>query len=202
MVTYVTDTSRWEKWQRDYRLGLILIMPPEEVSQRIDPLRAKYDPRAYAICPTHISLSDPLRREMTPERDAEIRRILSSIQPFTLCFDKLQASTEHPGVAYPIRPHEPIDTLKEALHTASVFAGETYYRRNIPPHMTIAEFISIEDGLKLCAQLQDTAPSGSFLCDRLEFIVPDKDFHFQRHGSFFLGIPGQGGNAPPRPNSL
>ena len=26
MVNYVTDTSRWEKWQRDYRLGLILIM--------------------------------------------------------------------------------------------------------------------------------------------------------------------------------
>ena len=53
--------------------------------------------------------------------------------------------------------------------------------------MTIAEFISIEDGLKLCAQLQDSAPRGSFMCDRLEFIVPDDEFHFQKKLTFFLG---------------
>lgn len=77
MVTYVTETSKWEKWQRDYKLGLILIMPPGEVSQQIDALRAKHDPCAFAICPTHISLSDPLRRELTPELEEEIRGILS-----------------------------------------------------------------------------------------------------------------------------
>ena len=187
MITYASDMSKWENWQRDYRLGLILIMPLEMVSQQIDPLRAKYDPRAYAICPTHISVSDPLRRQMTPEREDEIRHILSSIEPFTLYFDKPHASTEHAGVAYPIRPQEPIDALKEALHGASAFANEKYYRRHIPPHMTIAEFISLEDSPKLCAQLQNSAPSGSFVCDRLEYLVPDEKFHFQRKGTFFLG---------------
>ena len=186
MVTYVTDTSKWEDWQHDYRLGLILIMPPEEVARQIDPLRAKHDPRAYAICPTHISLSDPLRRELTPELEEEIRGILAGIEPFTLYYDRPHASTKHAGVAYPITPQEPIDALKEALHVAAVFEGEVYRRRHIPAHMTIAEFISIEDGLKLCAELQDSAPSGSFLCDRLEFIVPDEDFHFQRRGTFLL----------------
>ena len=67
MVTYVTDTSYWEDWQREYRLGLILIMPPENVAQQIDPLREKYDPYAFSICPTHISISDPLRQELTPK---------------------------------------------------------------------------------------------------------------------------------------
>ena len=86
MNTYTNDTAKWEDWQRDYRLGLILIMPPEEVAWQIDPLRAKYDPYAFAICPTHISLSDPLQREMTPEIEGEIRNILSSIQPFTLYY--------------------------------------------------------------------------------------------------------------------
>jgi hypothetical protein len=187
MVEHAADTSKWEKWQRDYRLGLILIIPPEEVARQIDPLRAKHDPRAFANCPTHVSVSDPLRREMTPEAEREIRDILRGIEPFRLFYDKPCASTKHPGVAYPITPQEPIDALKVALHAASVFAGEVYARRHIPAHMTIAEFISIEDGLKLCAELQDSAPSGSFLCDRLEFIVPDEDFHFQRHGTFFLG---------------
>jgi len=187
VITYTTDTTRWEEWQYDYRLGLILIMPPEKVSRQIDPLRAKYDPYAFAICPMHISVSDPLQREMTPEVEDEIRRILSPIQPFTLYFDNLYASSEYSGVIYPIRPQEPIEKLKAALHAASAFAGKPYYRRTIPAHMTIAEFISIEDGLKLCAQLQDTAPCGSFVCDRLEFIVPDSEFHFQKQRTFFLG---------------
>jgi len=41
MITYTTDTSKWEDWQHDYRLGLILIVPPEEVARQIDPLHAK-----------------------------------------------------------------------------------------------------------------------------------------------------------------
>jgi hypothetical protein len=187
MVTYVADISRWEDWQRDYRLGLILIMPPAEVSRQIDPLRAKYDPYSHAICPTHISLSDPLRREMTPELAQEIQNILHKIEPFMLYYDKPQASTQRAGVAYPVTPQKPIDDLKEALHTATIFEETMYQRRHIPAHITIAEFISIEDGLTLCAELADSAPSGSFLCDRLEFVVPDADFHFQRRGTFFLG---------------
>jgi hypothetical protein len=54
--------------------------------------------------------------------------------------------------------------------------------------MTIAEFISIEESLRLCEQLQDSAPSGSFLCDRLEFVVPDENFQFQRVDTFLLGV--------------
>ena len=186
MITYTADTSKWEDWQRDYRLGLILIMPPEEVARQIDPLRAKYDPYAFAICPTHISVSDPLQREMTPEVEDEIRRILNQIQPFTLYFDSLYASPDYSGVIYPIRPQEPIDKLKVALHIASAFSGKIYSRRNTPPHMTIAEFVSIEGGLKLCAQLEDSTPRGSFVCDRLEFIVPNEEFNFQKKHTFYL----------------
>jgi 2'-5' RNA ligase len=189
MIPYVTDTSSWEGWQRDYRLGLILIMPPPEVADRVNALRAKYDPRTHAFCPAHITLSDPLGLEMTPEREAEIRGILAGIRPFTLHFDRPHSSPQRGGVAYPIRPREPFDALREALHTASVFTGKPYYTRQIPPHMTIAEFISIEESLKLCAQLQDGAPSGSFVCDRLEFIVPDANFHFQKVMTFLLGAP-------------
>lgn len=187
MVSYVMDTSNWEDWQCDYRFGLLLILTPEEVSEKIDRLRAKYDPRSHAICPPHISISDPLRREMTPERQDEICGILRSVKPFKLHFDKPRASTEHAGVAYPILPQQPIDNLKCLLHTASIFAGEVYQRRGIPAHMTIAEFISIEEGLRICDKLQSSAPRGSFLCDRLEFMVPDENFRFQKKDTFFLG---------------
>lgn len=187
MIDYVTDTSKWEKWQCDYRLGLILIMPPEDIARQINPLRAKYDPRTYAYCPAHITLSEPLGLEMTPERDAEICRILGTVQPFMLYFDKPHASRERGGVAYPIRPREPIDAVRATLHTASVFTRPPYYTRKIAPHMTLAEFVSIEESWRIMDEIKDTAPSGSFLCDRLQFIVPDINMHFRRVKTYTLG---------------
>jgi hypothetical protein len=53
--------------------------------------------------------------------------------------------------------------------------------------MTIAEFVSIEDSWRIMDEIKDTAPSGSFLCDRLWFIVPDINMHFQRVKSYPLG---------------
>jgi hypothetical protein len=54
-IEYVTDTSSWEKWQCGYRLGLILILPPEDAGREVNRLRAKYDPPTYAFCPAHIN---------------------------------------------------------------------------------------------------------------------------------------------------
>ena len=121
MATYATDMLRWEDWQRDYRLGLILVMPPEQVSRQIDAMRARYDPRSHSICSTHISLTDPLCSEMTPGLEGEIRFILDRIKPFTLHYGKPHASNEHSGIACPITPQEPIDDLKEALHESAAF---------------------------------------------------------------------------------
>lgn len=178
MVSYVTDTSAWQPWQRDYRLGLILILPPPEIAALIDPLRAKYDPGAAASCPTHISVSDPLRLEMTPDLDAEVATILADIPAFRLTFDRPRASREHAGVAYPIAPQAPIDELKCRLHQAAVFEGKAYQRRDIPAHMTIAEFVTIEESFRIVEELGDAAPHGSFLVDRLAFIVPDVEMRF------------------------
>jgi hypothetical protein len=180
MVAYVTDTSHWEEWQRDYRFGVILILPPPEVTEQIDPLRARYDPKGFDICATHISVSDPLRRPMTRELDDEIAELLGHIAPFTLHYDKPLASRHHAGVAYPITPQAPIDEIKRVLHQAAIFDGKVYGRRDIPAHMTIAEFVTIEESWQICQEIRDVAPSGSFLCDRLTFMVPDAQMRFRR----------------------
>ena len=187
MFDYVTDTSKWKEWQKDYRLGLILILPPPEVASIINPLKLKYDPESYYTCPAHISISDPLQKKMTPELDEEITKILNNIHPFRLFYDKAEASKEHPGVAYPISPQEPIDNLKEKLHQASIFKGKTYKRRNIPAHMTIAEFVSIEESWQICKEIQDIAPGGSFLCNQLELIIPDINMQFHKVKTYTLG---------------
>ena len=52
--------------------------------------------------------------------------------------------------------------------------------------MTIAEFLSNEDSLTLCAELQTAVKGGTFLCDRLQFMVPDNSFRFKISGTFYL----------------
>ena len=184
---YVADTSHWKPWQRDYRFGVMLVMPPPHVASSIDAMREAYDPKAHAICSAHISVSDPLRRELDGEARAEIRGLLRTVHPFEVHYDKPAASTRHAGVAYPVAPQERFDELKGTIHQASVFEGAVYSRRQIPAHMTIAEFLSIDDSLRLCARVAGTAPGGSFWCDRLEYVVPDATFRFQRQETFLLG---------------
>jgi hypothetical protein len=53
-------TSSWEPWQRDYRFGVVLVMPPPHVASAIDALRQAYDQQSHAICSAHISVSDPV----------------------------------------------------------------------------------------------------------------------------------------------
>ena len=187
---YVADTSHWTPWQRDYRFGVMLVMPPPHVASSIDAMREAYDPKAHAICSAHISVSDPLRRELDGEAREEIRGLLRTVHPFEVHYDKPAASTRHAGVAYPVAPQERFDELKRTLHQASVFAGAVYNRRQIPAHMTIAEFLSIDESLRLCARVAGTAPGGSFWCDRLEYVVPDATFRFQRQETFLLGTRG------------
>lgn len=88
---------------------------------------------------------------------------------------------------YPITPQAPIDSLKEHLHQARVFKGFKYYRRTIPAHMTIGEFVTIEQSWKIVEEIKDIAPSGSFLCDKLDLIVPDINMQFHRVKSYSLG---------------
>ena len=183
----VADTSRWEPWQHDYRFGVILVMPPPHVASSIDALRQAYDQKSHAICSAHISVSDPLRQPMSDDARKEIQELLRTVEPFDVQYDRPTASAQRPGVAYPVSPQERFDELKRLLHQASLFEGLAYRRRDIPAHMTIAEFLTIEDSLSICADLRETAPRGSFWCDRLEHVVPDSTFRFQRRGTFLLG---------------
>ena len=187
MTVYAQNIETWEPWQRDYRLGLILILPPREVSEPVDALRGMYDSKSQAICPPHISVSDPLAYEMTAEIELSIRSVLKDIEPFDLCFDELHASDKHPGISYRIHPEAPIRSLQQTLHGSSAFSDAAYRRREIQPHMTIAEFISIEESIRICRELQNTAPQGTFTCDSVEFIVPDESFHFQKVKTFKFG---------------
>jgi hypothetical protein len=186
-MDYVADTSSWEPWQRDYRFGVILVLPPPHVASAVDALRQALDPKSHAISSAHISVSDPLRRELSDDDREQIQELLAGIEPFEVRYDGPTASPQRSGVACPVSPQDRFDELKRVVHQASVFEGGAYSRRTIPAHMTIAEFVTVEAGLKIAGDLAGTPLHGTFWCDRLEYVVPDAAFRFRQCGTFVLG---------------
>lgn len=186
-IDYASDLSTWESWQRAYLFGVLLILPPAEIAEKFNRLRQRYDPASAAISPAHISVSKPLGAELNDAVRKEISTILSRVEPFELHFEKPHASPDYAGVSYPVYPQNAIDHLKQVVHRASVFDDEEYEREKIPAHMTVAEFISIEEGLALARELESEASRTTFTCDRLTLVVPDEQFQFHEAACFTFG---------------
>ena len=179
MVTsYEGDIGRWEDWQRAYRWGALLIRPPDPPLTQVNALRAKLDPRGQSICETHISLTIPFPGPLSEAHWRELESIASDIQPFSIHYGPLINYLPHPGVCLAIEPQEELDRLRAALEAASVFEGAPARKYPFSAHMTIAEFISVEQTESLMGELADLAPKGVFACTALCYVVPDADFHF------------------------
>ena len=180
MIEYAQKMANWESWMPEYRFGAFYIFPPDDVIKPIDALRKRYDPKSDAICQAHISLSESLAKPLADADIEELRTILSGIQPFTITYGPLRDFPPHPGVCYRIEPEENVRKLRNAIHTASCFHRILLRREHIAPHMTVAEFISVEDTKELLHELSGKVPEGTFLCDEIECAVPDESFYFKR----------------------
>jgi 2'-5' RNA ligase len=180
MITYATNTERWEEWMFEYRYGAFYIFPPDGVIEPIDALRRTYDPTSAAYCRAHISLSEPLQGPLTDTQIQELQTALSAMTPFDLHYDPLRSFPPYPGVVYSIQPEDKFRQLRSIVHSTSLFADAPLKRKDIPPHMTIAEFITVERTEELLDELQGNVPEGTFRCDSIEYAVPNDDFYFER----------------------
>jgi 2'-5' RNA ligase len=181
------DTSRWEGWQREYRYGAFYIFPPPGIIEPIDQLRRKYDPKSDSYCQAHISLSEPLGAPLTDEQVQELHDTLSSIEPFEIHYGPLRSFPPYPGVVYAITPEDTFMNLRSRIHETSLFKDQQLMREHIMPHMTIAEFITIERTRELLEELSGKFPEGTFLCSAIEYAIPDHDFYFERVLRLHLG---------------
>jgi len=188
LTDYVTDISRWEAWQKEYRYGGLMIIPPDPPFARVETLRKKYDPKGQAICCPHISVTVPFPRALSDANWYEIKSIVSGIKPFTIKYGPLINFLPNPGVCLAIEPLAEMDNLRAALEKAAAFRGAPPRKYPFLPHMTIAEFITEEETKELMVKLEKVAPVGSFFCTRVFYAVPDKYFHFtERGGLGFYG---------------
>ncbi len=179
MITdYVTEIDNWEDWQKQYRYGVILIIPPDPPREQVNAFRTQYDPRAQSYCEAHISLTVPLPGPVTEAHWNELESIASAVSPFTIRYGPLIHYPPHPGVCLAIEPRETLEELLIRLEAAPAFAGAPSRFFPFSPHLTLAELITVKKTQELMEELKDIAPTGSFLCNGLSYTVPDGDFHF------------------------
>lgn len=188
VVEYVNPDHFEEKWHREYVYGAFFVFPPDEIMTEVDLLRNMYDPKSAGYCSAHISLSEPLRRPLTIEGVDEIQKTIGKIQGFEMTYGPLRTFPPHPGVCFAISPEDRFFELRERLHECSVFAGDDIARKNIAPHMTIAEFgLDMEKSEELKTRLHGEISYGSFDCDAIEYAVPNRQFYFERKFKLSLG---------------
>ena len=177
----------WEPWQREYRHGVLLVYPPPGIIEAVDALRAEHDPTSHASSRAHITVTEPLPRPLD-ERDVDrIRSALRGVTSFRVTYSGPRSTDPHPGVVYRIEPQDRFRSLRDLLHRQPVFDGVEPRRDHIPAHMTIAEFLTVEQSNRLAGRLSGTVPEGTWICDAVSYAVPDADFRFRRRLELLLG---------------
>jgi 2'-5' RNA ligase len=182
LTRYPKDINRWKDWQKLYRYGVFLIIPPDPPFSRVEKLRIKYDPESHAVCCPHISVTIPLPRSLSESNWFELKTAVSGLKPFRLDYGPLINYLPHPGVCLAVGPVTDMDKLRAALENTAALRNAAPRSYPFSPHMTIAENITAERTLELMTLFQDVPLSGSFLCTAVSFCVPDEHFRFSERG--------------------
>jgi 2'-5' RNA ligase len=195
VITYATDVTSWEEWQREYRYGALYIFPPAGVIEPLDALRRAYDPQSAAYCQAHISLSEPLLGPLSEAQLQELQTALRAMAAFDVRYGPLRSSPPYPGVVYAIQPEDRFRQLRSIVHSTSLFTGISPKRQVVAPHMTVAEFITWERTQDLLEELQGRVPEGAFRCASIEYAVPNDHFYFERILTIPVGSPSPSSSA-------
>lgn len=186
-ITQYANENLWDKeWKKEYKYGVILFIPPEPLFSLVNGLRQKYDVSSAASCCAHLSLTMPLKRPLTYIDVDKIRTTLSDFKKFKVNYGPfINFLPVANGVVLEIKEQEMFDKLYKSIEDIE---GIEFYDRKWPfkAHITIAEFISKEDTLILTDELNKESVHGSFICDKVYYMVPNQDIVFEKIIEFDL----------------
>jgi 2'-5' RNA ligase len=180
--------ENWKGWQKPYQYGTLLIWPPDEVREIINAQRAAYDPVSHAICDAHVTVTQPLRRQLTCAEWDRVRALLRDHPTFEIAYGPINSFLPYPCLWYEIHPRERVLALRRDLHATGYFNLDIPHPQNFMPHMTVTEQFSgpsVDEAL--LAQLQAESSPGTFRCESLAYIVPNANFHFEVVSTLHLG---------------
>ena len=67
-----------QDWQKLYQFGTIVIWPPDEVRVVVNKQREKNDPLSQSYCEAHISVTQPLLKELFKNEWDQVLRVVES----------------------------------------------------------------------------------------------------------------------------
>jgi 2'-5' RNA ligase len=171
--------DNWEDWQKLYQFGTIVIWPPDEVRKVVNSQRQAFDPVSQSYCEAHITVTQPLIRDIKDDEWNQILNILNDFDCFEIKYGPLNSFLPYPCIWYEIEPREKVLEIRHALHNTGYFNLKMSHTDDFIPHMTITEGISgptVDE--KLLERLQEIIRSGSFSCNDLAYIVHNEKFSF------------------------
>ena len=170
----------WENWQKPYQFGTIVIWPPVDIRELVNNQRQEYDPVSLSYCESHITVTQPLKRFLLDGEWDQILDLVKQFNSFDIVYGPLNSFLPYPCIWYEIEPTNKILQIRNVLHETGLFNTSLKYTDDFIPHMTITEGISGPTvNEKLLEQLTGESKTGSFYCDELAYIVPNKHFLFQ-----------------------
>ncbi|MCP4375866.1 MAG: 2'-5' RNA ligase family protein [bacterium] len=173
-------------WKDNYRFGTLMLMPPGDISDIVDNLRARYDPESHRTCVAHVSLTQPLLDQVTGAHIETMRDVAGKMRSFEIQYGPvgLLGST---CVIYKIKPSERVILLRNKFHEIGLFNLSLPYTDGFIPHMTISEG-GIQDVENVLPILNSEHSIGSFTCKEVFHLVPNRDFIFEVRNVFQLSI--------------
>lgn len=186
IIKYANEQLWEQEWEREYKYGVILFIPPEPTLSAVNELRQKYDKLSAEGCCAHISLTMPLKNPLKLSDIKEIEKKLSVYKKFEVHYGPfINFLPSAKGVVLEVQEQEKFEELYKTIESA---AGVEFYDRKWPfkAHMTIAEFISEEDTINLTEELNKNALYGSFICEQVIYMVPNQDMVFEKIMAFNL----------------
>ncbi|NSW53950.1 MAG: 2'-5' RNA ligase family protein [Anaerolineae bacterium] len=184
---YAECMTGWKPWMKEYRYGIVLIIPPEPHRAVVNALRRVYTWSQGSECDAHISLSVPAAGPVNAIDLLELEDMLAGFEPFLLHYGPIITGGDGRGIVLDIQPQEVLNRLLPLVEGTRMFQGAPERKWPFSAHMTIAEILTIPQSLELRSQLSDLNLSGSFRVDHLSYIVPDENFAFTERAKIKVG---------------
>jgi 2'-5' RNA ligase len=180
-----TINLRYEEGLR-VKLGIVLF-PSKELQEVANSYRKRYDPHYEFISP-HLTLKEAFEAS---EEDlsfiiSELRKIASSLTPFTLQCSKVSHFHPTNNVIYLAVEEDPLLTdLVDRVHEPSILKHERSYA--FVPHITIGQGMADDELHDIYSRLRMQECNYGFKVDRFHLVYQLDNLTWNVHQTFSLG---------------
>ncbi|TQV72351.1 2'-5' RNA ligase family protein [Aliikangiella marina] len=171
-------------WQKDYQYGTLLLLPPPQVMQIVNSLRQQYDPQSHKICVAHITLTQPLIKEISTDELNLIEKIISQFSQFEIQYGPI-SNLSQTCIIFQIAPKKVILTLREKLHQTGFFNLNLPFTEGFIPHMTVSE-MGIANNDSVIRKLNQKFPVSTYHQEAVTLMKPNHQFVFKTVRNFNL----------------